>query len=884
MKVDNRVRWLAGQARGDVLDLGCGTGEASILCARQGMRTLGIDLAPALVDLANAARDEEPEAVRALLSFEVGDGLTSEVPDAVFHSVLLGDVIEAQADPDPLVAEAVRVLRPDGVLVLTTPLGYSARADQRTVFFVSSLIDLLGRHVSIETVDMVDGSFRVVARPGPMAWRDRVQLSADLQPAFEAALLQTQRSLVHERAVADTRAREQAYHTSYATWRLESMQRSRWWRLGKVLADLARQPSQAGGLPREVARALRPLPRPQKPAKEAADVAPPTPPVLPDGDGTSRTAVAGGPPEDGTDYFCEVDLPNAVELPAGPVARPELTAAVILDEFSAPAFTYEWNQVQPGPDDWREVLERSAPQLLFVESAWAGNGGRWTGMMSTPGRGSTHASWGPREPLCELVSWCREHGIPTVFWNKEDPPHFYRFLETARLFDQVFTVDADRIPLYQEILGHNRVGVLPFAAQPRIHHPVSVPGGRRHSVAFAGTYYTNKHRGRVSQMVAVLSPAREYGLHIFTRRANDPKLQFPSAYTDQVVGSLPYAHMLSAYKAYQVFLNVNSVTESPTMCARRVFELSACATPVISGPSRALEETFGDLIRVSDSPEDTSEALKDLLDDSALRARRGHLAMREVFARHTYGHRVDTVLDAVGLRREPPDRSVSVVVCTNRPDQISHALGQVARQKYRPLQLVLVLHGVDREPGAVEREARDAGVENVVVLRADTARSFGSCLNLGIEAADGRYIAKMDDDDLYGAEYLGDAMNAFSFTSAAVVGKGAHYVQLRGSGVTILRFAHQEHTGVDLVKGATLVVDGDLLRTYRFADLPAKVDTELLRRLRADGTSIYSADRFNFVAVRRSDPRTHTWKISDEELLRSGQIAFHGDPTPHVLI
>jgi glycosyltransferase involved in cell wall biosynthesis len=300
-----------------------------------------------------------------------------------------------------------------------------------------------------------------------------------------------------------------------------------------------------------------------------------------------------------------------------------------------------------------------------------------------------------------------------------------------------------------------------------------------------------------------------------------------------------------------------------------------------------VEETFGDLVRVCESPEDTAEVLKDLLDDSALRARKGHLAMREVFGRHTYGHRVDTVLDAVGLRRPRPDRPdhpVSVVMCTNRPDQIAHALSQVARQKYRPLQLVVVLHGIDRDPRGVEEEARSAGIEDVVVLRADATRSFGSCLNQGIEASDGRYIAKMDDDDIYGAHYLGDAIRTFSFAGAEVVGKGAHYVQLRGSGVTILRFAHQEHTVTELVKGATLVVDGDLLRTYRFADLPAKVDTELLRRLRADGASVYSADRFNFVAVRRSDPRTHTWKISDAELLRSGQVAFHGDPAPHVLI
>src|SRR5215217_3450069 len=66
-------------------------------------------------------------------------------------------------------------------------------------------------------------------------------------------------------------------------------------------------------------------------------------------------------------------------------------------------------------------------------------------------------------------------------------------LDTARLFDHVFTVDANRIDDYRRDLGHNRIGLLPFAAQPRVHNPVLRGHGRKHDVAFAGTYFVNKH-------------------------------------------------------------------------------------------------------------------------------------------------------------------------------------------------------------------------------------------------------------------------------------------------------------------------------------------------------------------------------------------------------
>ena len=72
-----------------------------------------------------------------------------------------------------------------------------------------------------------------------------------------------------------------------------------------------------------------------------------------------------------------------------------------------------------------------------------------------------------RTGLQALVQHCRDAGVPTVFWNKEDPPHFEDFLDTARLFDHVFTTDAECVPAYRERLGHDRVGVLPFAVPDR---------------------------------------------------------------------------------------------------------------------------------------------------------------------------------------------------------------------------------------------------------------------------------------------------------------------------------------------------------------------------------------------------------------------------------
>jgi spore maturation protein CgeB len=561
-------------------------------------------------------------------------------------------------------------------------------------------------------------------------------------------------------------------------------------------------------------------------------------------------------------------------LPETAPARPDLTVAVVLDPFSELAFRYEWDQVTFGPDDWRRVLGERRPDLLFVESAWQGNQGRWRLHLTRDRR--------PSAELRALVRWCRERGIPTVFWNKEDPPNYDTFLETARLFDQVFTVDADKISDYQRDLGHDRIDLLPFAAQPRIHNPVRSLPGRPYRVAFAGTWFAEKHPERREQMAYLLGPAREHGLHIWSRMQRaDRRYRFPRDYRKYVVGSLPYERMLVAATAYQVFLNVNSVTRSKTMCSRRLFELSAAQTAVVSAPAASIEPFFGDSVTVAEDETQTRAALDRLLSDPDHRDRLALQAHRRVYDEHLCGHRVDVVLASVGLApiTSRPGRVVSAVVATKRPAQLDHVLRTIGRQSHRARELVLVTHGFVLDEDDVRRRAGAAGVPAVVLVAAPAELTLGACLNLGVEAAAGDLVAKVDDDNFYGTHYLTDLVRALDYSGADVVGKWAHLVHLEGTGETLLRFAHAEHRFTDLVQGGTLLLRRSLARAHPFADLPRAVDTTFLATVRAAGGTVYAADRFNFVSVRRADPDGHTWPITDEELrTRSSRVLDVTDP------
>ncbi|MGP4989612.1 glycosyltransferase family protein [Glutamicibacter ardleyensis] len=573
-------------------------------------------------------------------------------------------------------------------------------------------------------------------------------------------------------------------------------------------------------------------------------------------------------------------------------ARNSIRVATILDDFSQVAWGAEWDLELVTPENWRQKLETGVFELLFVESAWNGNSGAWKYHLTGPSA--------PRLDLTQMVSAFRSAGIPTVFWNKEDPPHYSDFLDTARLFDTVLTSDSSKIIDYRADLGHERIASLSFAAQPEVHNPVRARAVDPKGVAFAGMYFAHKYPERREQLQLLLDGAidsAERGgeaVSIFSRQlGQDANYQFPTPYAQLVVGSLPYSDMVPAYQDFVAFLNANSVVDSPSMCARRIFEISACGTPVVSAPSKALPTFFAadEVFEVADAQQ-ASQTLRMLSRSPEQRDRSVHLAQRRIWSGHSYAHRAQAVMDAAGLEQYAAGtsvnkfsmattRRVSVVAATRRPEQLAHMLATIGAQAGVELQLILVTHGFAADPNSL-KEARSKGtIRDLVSVVAAEELSLGQCLNLGVERSDGDFVAKMDDDDFYGVNYLADQINSLRFSGADLVGKQAHYMYLSGSNRTLLRMGDREHRFTDVVMGPTLLGTREIFTKHHFANRSRGEDTEFLTRIGQEGASIYSADRFNFVQM-RSVGAGHTWQADDRELAQTGVLQWFGRNDQHV--
>ncbi len=107
---------LLGDPRGDVLDVGMGTGRLCAVLDQRGWQVSGVDLSPAMVA---AARRRLPELAERLV-----EGPIAHLPFAgeSFDAVAATGVLEyATHDLVGAVAELARVLRSEGVAVMSFP-------------------------------------------------------------------------------------------------------------------------------------------------------------------------------------------------------------------------------------------------------------------------------------------------------------------------------------------------------------------------------------------------------------------------------------------------------------------------------------------------------------------------------------------------------------------------------------------------------------------------------------------------------------------------------------------------------------------------------------------------------------------------------------------
>lgn len=133
------------------------------------------------------------------------------------------------------------------------------------------------------------------------------------------------------------------------------------------------------------------------------------------------------------------------------------------------------------------------------------------------------------------------------------------------------------------------------------------------------------------------------------------------------------------------------------------------------------------------------------------------------------------------------DPLVSVIVPTrDRPVQLAEAIDSVSRQTLRDLEIIVVNDGgreVTPPPGEAGSSTR------LRILPHVACRGVAAARNTGLRAARGRYIAYLDDDDIFYPEHLEVLVHAAESSGHAVAYGLAHKAEIRRGpdGTTVAR-------------------------------------------------------------------------------------------------
>lgn len=508
----------------------------------------------------------------------------------------------------------------------------------------------------------------------------------------------------------------------------------------------------------------------------------------------------------------------------------------IMDTFTLNCFSPEFNIITPTPENWISELESNQVEALFIESAWHGNEDSWLYQVGKYNNQNNRK-------LRELVTLIRSKNIPVIFWNKEDPVHFEHFLVAAELADYVFTTDSDCIPLYINKLEHENVFALPFAAQPQIHNPVRTTA-RDRTVCFAGTYHNDRYKERKSDLEFLLKPALKYGLEIYDRNFNpngtqNPKYRFPELYQSAIKGKLEYIDMVNAYKQFKVFLNVNSVTNSPTMFSRRVFELLASGTPVISSYSKGIADIIGDdIVLISESENDTTNYLEKLLNDEYYWWGLSLRGLRKIHEFHTYSHRVQEIIKYTDLK--PAIRNkVSFMIVAHIPvlDQTDFFRDFIINQSFRDFDILLISNNISIHSEIIDSLRTGINDQHRIEVigsenRFQAEKIWNSFSNT--------HIALISNLHFYGKNYLRDYAIAINYSGAHALGKKSHLKKVGINDSMIVNKGY-EYSYTNEVPCGSLVIEKnkiDLTQTLNITTLDSYAISE---------ETIFSIDPFNFI-------------------------------------
>jgi len=247
--------------------------------------------------------------------------------------------------------------------------------------------------------------------------------------------------------------------------------------------------------------------------------------------------------------------------------------------------------------------------------------------------------------LNKIKKMCKNNNIKIIIWNKEDPTNYKRFSYLIDYADYYFTSDINMIKKYYSDYKKS-IFNMGFFIDPLIHNPIKIHN--LFDTCFAGRVYP-MHKNRMDDSNKILRTCikNQLDLIIFDRIydiTREDSFLFYNEFKKYVYGKLTYYQVLNIYKYFKIIINLNTVQDSDTMFARRIYEVIGFKKNIISNYSKGVKFFFKNIFIFNDNEEELNKYLTFIKNNTVINEYNKHIEWRNTNLNHSFISNINKLL------------------------------------------------------------------------------------------------------------------------------------------------------------------------------------------------------------------------------------------------
>lgn len=205
----------------------------------------------------------------------------------------------------------------------------------------------------------------------------------------------------------------------------------------------------------------------------------------------------------------------------------------------------------------------------------------------------------------------------------------------------------------------------------------------------------------------------------------------------------------------------------------------------------------------------------------------------------------------------------SIITVTNRSYCIKNLIQNYINQKFKSKELIIIINS---NVISIEDFKIYDQIPNIKLFKLDESISLGQCLNFAVCKSIYSYIAKFDDDDYYGPNYLNEVYNIFLSVNCDIVGKNKTYYYFEKLNRLMIKKNGVENNFYSSIMGSTLCFKKEIFYKTKFKDINNREDYHFNKDCINNGYKIFSSSSYNHIVFKHSDNNKHTF-LSNIDIL-----------------